>query len=168
MLMPRIEQEISSNRAFDNSFSVSQDLINILKSIRSLTKVDSYPKHTAIPGELRALCSDIQHQLHSQPSKKNSSDLEASCIYASLVYIDLILLRTPSTVVTQSEIARQLHRTIMQWRSAKEMSENGDIWSWISATASATFGVNNRQKAALIEKFDVAVRSLENRDYEDE
>jgi len=56
----------------------------------------------------------------------------------------------------------------MQWRSAKEMKEDGDIWSWISATASATFGVNNRQKAIVVEKFNAAVMTLENRTNQDQ
>ncbi|KAE9368891.1 hypothetical protein N431DRAFT_347981 [Stipitochalara longipes BDJ] len=170
MLMPPMEQVILSNTSSNCSSSVSHELINILKSICSLTitKVVPYLKHTPISGEFRARCSDIQHQLQSLPSKTDLSNLGSSCMFAAFVYVDLILLHTHSTVVTQSEVARQLHHTIMQWRSAREMNENGELWNWISATASATFGVNNRQKAALVEKFNIAVMGLEHRRNYDE
>jgi hypothetical protein len=47
--------------------------------------------------------------------------------------------------------------------SARELKENGDVLIWISATASATFGSTSKQKAALVDKFKVALLGLEAR-----
>jgi hypothetical protein len=47
--------------------------------------------------------------------------------------------------------------------SARELKENGVVLKWISATASAAFGSTSKQKAALIDKFNVALLGLETR-----
>jgi hypothetical protein len=42
------------------------------------------------------------------------------------------------------------------------MKENGDVLTWIFATASATFSSNSNQKKGLVDKFRVALVGLEN------
>ena len=80
-----------------------------------------------------------------------------------MAYIDLVLLNAPTTSVTKSKVNRQLQDAITQPMSARELKENGDVLIWISATASATFGSTSKQKAALVDKFKVALLGLEAR-----
>jgi hypothetical protein len=80
-----------------------------------------------------------------------------------LAYIDLVLLNAPTTSVTKSKVNRQLQDAITQSMSARELKENGDVLKWISATASAAFGSTSKQKAALVDKFNVALLGLEAR-----
>jgi hypothetical protein len=80
-----------------------------------------------------------------------------------LAYIDLVLLNAPSTSVTKSKVNRQLQDAIMQSMSARELREYGEVLKWISATASAAFGSTSTQKAALVDKFNVALLGLESR-----
>jgi hypothetical protein len=80
-----------------------------------------------------------------------------------LAYIDLVLLNAPTTSVTKSKVNRQLQDAITESMSARERKENGDVLTWIFATASATFGSTSKQKAALVDKFKVALLGLEAR-----
>jgi hypothetical protein len=80
-----------------------------------------------------------------------------------LAYIDLVLLNAPTASVTKSKVNRQLQDAITQSMSARDLKDNGDVLTWISATASATFGSTGKQKAALVDKFKVALLGLEAR-----
>jgi hypothetical protein len=124
--------------------------------------VGTNTNQTVPSGGMRVAASYLQHQLRSLLPKKSPSNLESSCIFAALVYIDHILLQTLKTAVTKSKVSRRLHHKITQSRSAWELQENGDVLTWISATASATFGSNGKRKEGLVDKFGVALTGLEN------
>ena len=80
-----------------------------------------------------------------------------------MAYIDLVLLNAPTASVTKSKVNRQLQDAITQSMSARDLKDNGDVLTWISATDSATFGSTGKQKAALVDKFKVALLGLEAR-----
>lgn len=161
------EQEAASvtSSSAEGSMFKSSKLVEILQSIRFLTTTHVVANTTnAVPSDdFRATCSIVQDQLEQLLSKTAPSILEDCCILAAIIYINLILLDTPTMDIIKSKVTRQLHEMIIPVRRAVELKENGDIVTWVSATASAIFGSRNSQKACIIDKFKVALALLEAR-----
>jgi hypothetical protein len=164
---PSPEQEAASATSCTSEYSMfkSCKLVEILKSIRFLTTTHVVANTTiAAPSEdFRATCSIVQNQLEQLLSKTPPSILEDCCILAAIININLILLNTPIIELIKSKVTRQLHEMIIPVRRAIELKENGDIVTWVSATASAIFGSRDSQRACIIDKFEVALAVLEAR-----
>jgi hypothetical protein len=161
------EQEAASATSSTSKGSMfkSSKLVEVLKSIRFLTTTHIIADPTnAVPSEdFRASCSMAHYQLEQLLAKTAPSILEDCCILAAIIYINLILLDTPSVEVIKSKVTRQLHEMMIPLRRAIELKENGDIVTWVSATASAIFGSRDSQKLGIIDKFKMALAVLEAR-----
>jgi hypothetical protein len=96
-------------------------------------------------------------------STVTAGSLEESCILSTLVYIDLILLRTPIIEVHSSNINSQFQQALRNLTRTRKLPKNKDIFVWISATATAamSIGISQSREASLIEKFNSAVARLE-------
>lgn len=162
---PEQEAAFATSSTSEGSMIKSSKLVEILKSIRFLTTthIVANPTHVVPPEDFRASCSIVQYQLEQLLAKTAPSILEDCCILAAIIYINLILLDTPSVELIKSKVTRQLHEMIIPLRRAIELKENGDIVTWVSTTASAIFGSRNNQKVGIIDKFKVALAVLEAR-----
>ncbi|KAH8767631.1 hypothetical protein BGZ57DRAFT_930098 [Hyaloscypha finlandica] len=162
---PEQEAAFATSSTSEGSMLKSSKLVEILKSIRFLTTthIVAIPTNVVPSEDFRASCSIVQYQLEQLLAKTAPSILEDSCILAAIIYIDLILLDTPSVELIKTKVTRQLHEMIIPLRRAIELKENGDIVTWVSATASAIFGSRNNQKVGIIDKFKMALAVLEAR-----
>jgi len=162
---PEQEATFATSSTSEGSMLKSSKLVEILKSIRFLTTthIVAIPTNVVPSEDFRASCSIVQYQLEQLLAKTAPSILEDSCILAAIIYINLILLDTPSVELIKSKVTRQLHEMIIPLRRAIELKENGDIVTWVSATASAIFGSRNNQKVGIIDKFKIALAVLEAR-----
>jgi hypothetical protein len=141
------EDSPRNSEASPGSASISHSFLEILKSIQSLTE--------ARTNDYRATCSRVQHQLETLQSKVVGSALEGPCILAAFVYVDLVLLQTPSETLSKSKVNGQLQQAMMQSRTTRDLKENEDILMWISATAAAAAGGStSSQKALLVDNFN--------------
>jgi hypothetical protein len=91
------------------------------------------------------------------------ASLEETCIFAAIVYIEMILLHIPGQEVHASTVNTKLQRALRTLDYARERVENNDVVMWISATGTAALsvGVGQSRTSSLIDKFNTALEHLE-------
>lgn len=154
--------------ASHGSSPISREVVEILKSIRFLTTT-----HNALDADFfktisvdyRATCKSIIHRLQSlYPKTTVTSKLQDMCILAACVYIDITLLRSPSSqYISQKELS-QLQRALTEANSFWEEKNNKDLFTWISSTANTVLAVgddNPNRVLILVSHFDTMLRRLE-------
>jgi len=168
----RISQtnEVSVNDfpASRTSLPISNDLLELLKSIRILTNapkaVNVHP--IDIVTSYRATCESFQKQLQALQTKTtNVSTLEKLCNIAAYVYIDLILLHTPRETCIASKESKELQRALTEANGSQEKGgDNKDIFTWIFGTAAAVVAIGGQKyskKAILADQLNEVLARLE-------
>ncbi|KAN0112222.1 hypothetical protein V8E51_005173 [Hyaloscypha variabilis] len=143
---------------------VSKDLVDILKSVRSLTK--SRVNSVLGDNDYRTTCFGIQHQLErlSLESSVPMQSLVETCIFAAHIYVDLVLLHTRAESIITGEMNGPLQGALIHLSNVRTSRDNDDILLWISATASAVIGAGSTRSllvAAVIDRFNRVLTRFE-------
>ena len=144
---------------------ISNDLLEILKSIQSLTVVHK-PLNVgfkeAITSDFRKTCGGIQRQLRSlYPKASTISKLERLCNLAARSYIDIILLHSPGRI---NDVTQELHQALTEVHNSEEEKENDDIIKWVFGMVAAELAIgsqNSNNKAILVDELNKIIFRLE-------
>ncbi|KAE9368832.1 hypothetical protein N431DRAFT_64912 [Stipitochalara longipes BDJ] len=151
-------------RKFLGSPLISNEMVQILRSIRILSLTQISSKNTASgPAshneDFQAACFGIQQQLKDLKSTATTATLENACILSAHMYIDKILLDLPFEKVFRSGANPQLQDVIMKSRrTAEELEDNKEILDWIVTVNGMNVFLDESEVAS---KFHIMVTRLE-------